>query len=162
MDQSVFECLWFGGISLIVFLFEMCFWLLRPTSNIPEFHSSTSGYDNWNGSSLGWYFTMYLGQLSEPRCTETAFVMIMKQEACIPNCPQKNPNLTGDVVLGGQDLILCVASCCSGFKLTWGLRVFLKKPNAQSHEFLHNHSVQDINVYMEERLVLFKTEHILS
>ena len=123
MDQSVFECLWFEGISLIVFLFKMCFWLLKPTSNIPEFHSSTSGYDHWNGSSLGWYFTMYLGQLSEPRCTEIAFVIIMKEDACTPNCP-KTHEPHRDVVLGGHDLILilCVTSCCSNFKLNWGLR----------------------------------------
>lgn len=139
MDQSVFECLWFEGISLIVFLFKMCFWLLKLTSNIPEFHSSTSGYDHWNGSSLGWYFTMYLGQLSEPRCTEIAFVIIMKEEACTPNCP-KTHEPHRDVVLGGHDLILilCVTSCCSNFKLTWGFKSsFWRNPNAHSHEILH-------------------------
>lgn len=135
------KCIWMFvvGISLIVFLFKMCFWLLKPTSNIPEFHSSTSGYDHWNGSSLGWYFTMYLGQLSEPRCTEIAFVIIMKEEACTPNCP-KTHEPHRDVVLGGQDLIfiLCVASCCPNFKLTWGLRSsFWRNPNAHSHEILH-------------------------
>lgn len=136
------KCIWMFvvGISLIVFLFKMCFWLLKPTSNIPEFHSSTSGYDHWNGSSLGWYFTMYLGQLSEPRCTEIAFVIIMKEEACTPNCP-KTHEPHRDVVLGGHDLILilCVTSCCSNFKLTWGFKSsFWRNPNAHSHEILHS------------------------
>lgn len=117
----------------------MCFWLLKLTSNIPEFHSSTSGYDHWNGSSLGWYFTMYLGQLSEPRCTEIAFVIIMNERRGLPNCP-KTHEPHHDVVFGGQDLILilCVASCCPNFKLTWGFKSsFWRNPNAHSHEILH-------------------------
>ena len=170
--SSVFECLWFGGISLIVFLFKMCFWLLKPTSNIPEFHSSTSGYDHWNGSSLGWYFTMYLGQLSEPRCTEIAFVIIMKEEAC--QIVPKHTNLTVMLCLEAKTwflfCVLLLVVQTSNLLEVWDF-FFEETLMLTRMRFCTLYSeVQDIKVYMEETpwLVLFKMQwweiclHILN